>query len=178
VAQLSARTAYVLMCLTLCWGVFVSTGWVRRISGRQATRSSHMVLATLTLAFGILHAASFLFLTDVSFNIWMLTIPLVDGGTGRWALGIVGTELMLAISISVGLQRFFRYRRWLWLHRLGYLAVLLTGLHAFIGADVNGHLGDLWLVGLAFAVPTALIALLRFVPAGVLTSAGLVEEEA
>ena len=31
---------------------------------RQATRNSHMVLATLTLAFGPIHVFSFLFLTD------------------------------------------------------------------------------------------------------------------
>lgn len=178
VAQLAARTAYVLMCLTLCWGVFVSTGWVRRLSGRQATRSSHMVLATLTLAFGCLHAASFLYLNDTHFNVLMLTVPLVDGGEPRWALGIVGTELMLAVSISVGLQRFFRYRRWLWLHRTAYLAVGLTALHSLFGAMANGHLETLWLAGIALLVPTAMLSLLRFVPAGVLTGAGLVEEEA
>lgn len=178
VAQLSAEVAYVLMCFTLSWGVFVSTGWVRRLSGRQATRSSHMVLATLTLAFGCLHAAAFLFLNDVHFTATMLIVPLVNGGEPRWALGIVGTELMLAISISVGLQRFFRYRRWLWLHRLGYLAVAMTALHSFLGANQNGNLNELWLAGLTVLVPTVLLCLLRFMPPGALTGAGLVEEEA
>src|ERR1700743_1951939 len=69
VAALSARLAYAMMCATLSWGVLVSTGWLHRLSGRQATRNSHMVLATLTLAFGTIHVLAFLFLTDVNFTV-------------------------------------------------------------------------------------------------------------
>jgi methionine sulfoxide reductase heme-binding subunit len=177
VAQLSARLAYVLMCLTLCWGVLVSTGWVHRLTGRQATRSGHMVLATLALAFGGLHAVAFLFLTDVTFTPVTIAVPFGDGGPARWAAGIIGFELMLAIAISVGLQRFFSYRRWLGLHRLAYPAVALTVIHAFVGAAVNGHLEALWLAGLTVLVPTILMAALRFVPSRVFAEAGLVEEE-
>ncbi|HEX3788323.1 MAG TPA: ferric reductase-like transmembrane domain-containing protein [Pseudonocardiaceae bacterium] len=178
VAALSARLAYVLMCLTLCWGVFVSTGWVHKLSGRQATRSSHMVFATLALAFGGLHAASFLFLTDQHFSALMLTVPIVDGGQLRWAAGIIGFELMVAIAISTGLQRFFAYRRWLWLHRLAYVAVGLLVIHSLFGAIANGHLEILWLGGLTVLVPTIVLGAVRFVPPRLLTGAGLVEEEA
>lgn len=177
VAQLSARLAYVLMCLALCWGVLVSTGWVHRLTGRQATRSGHMVLATLALAFGGLHAVAFLFLTDVKFHVATITIPFAGGGAARWAAGIIGFELMLAIAISVALQRFFSYRRWLGLHRLAYPAVGLTVVHSFVGAAVNGHLETLWLAGLTVLVPTIVIAALRFVPSRVFAEARLVEDE-
>lgn len=178
VAALAARVAYLLMCLTLCWGVLVSTGWLQRISGRQATRSSHLVFATLTLAFGAMHAMVFLFIAGAHFDPVKLTVPLAEGGLFRHALGIVGLELMLAIALSTVVQRFFAYRRWLWLHRLAYPAVALTGLHAVFGAMANGHLDALWLAGLLIAAPAALITALRFVPPGVLTGLGLVGEEA
>jgi sulfoxide reductase heme-binding subunit YedZ len=82
VAALSARLAYALMCLTLVWGIFTATGWVAKLTGRQAVRSSHMIMATFTLAFGGLHAACFLFLTDSDeiFSWVNLVIPVVDGG--------------------------------------------------------------------------------------------------
>lgn len=176
-AALSARLAYLLMCLTLCWGVLVSTGWIHRISGRQATRSSHMVFATLTLAFGAVHAMVFLFTTDVHFGMVDLTVPLADG-LFRHALGIAGLELMLAIALSAAVQRLFAYRRWLWLHRLAYPAVAVTGLHAVFGAMANGHLDTLWLAGLLIAAPAMLLAAMRFVPPGVLTGLGLVGEDA
>jgi sulfoxide reductase heme-binding subunit YedZ len=177
-AALSARLAYALLCLTLSWGVLVSTGWVHRLTGRQATRSSHMVLATMTLAFGLIHVWSFLFLTDVHFTIVKLTIPLVDGGLLRHATGIIGFELIVAIAVSVGFQRFFSYRRWLFLHRLAYPAVALLVVHSLLGAIANGHLEILWLGGVTFLVPAVVLTVLRFVPSRVLTSAGFVQEDA
>lgn len=176
VAALSARLAYAMMCATLSWGIFVSTGWVHRMSGRQATRNSHMVLATLTLAFGAIHVLSFLFLTDIDFTAFSLFVPFVDG-LFRHTAGIVGFELIIVIAVSVGFQRYFRYRKWLALHRLAYPAVGLLVLHSLFGAIANGHLEILWLGGLTFLVPTVVLAVLRFVPSRVLTHAGLVEED-
>jgi len=177
VAALSARLAYVLTCLSLCWGVLVATGWLHRLTGRNATRSSHLVLATLAIAFGALHAAAFLFLTGPTrFDVTDLTVPFVDGLV-RHALGIIGIELMIAIAISVMVQRFVSYRRWLWLHRLAYPAVAAVVVHSVLGAVANGHLEELWLGGLTVLAPTVAIAVLRFVPAKVLVNAGFVEED-
>ncbi|AHH94908.1 ferric reductase-like transmembrane domain-containing protein [Kutzneria albida] len=176
VAALSARLAYALMCLTLVWGVFTATGWVTKLTGRQAVRSTHMMMATFTLAFGGLHAACFLFLTDSDeiFDWTNLTIPLVNGGQFRWSLGILGLELMLAITISVGLQKYFVYRRWLRLHQSAYAAVGMTIIHSWFGAVANDHLAIVWLGGLTLLVPTAVLAVLRWVPTKTLVGAGLI----
>lgn len=177
-AVLSARLAYVLTCATLVWGVLVATGWLHRLTGRHATRSSHLVLATLAIAFGALHAAVFVFLTGpTQFSVVDLTVPFADG-LSRHAAGIIGIELMLAIAFSMLVQRFVSYRRWLWLHRLAYPAVALIILHSLFGAMANGHLEGVWLAGLTVLTPTIVIAVLRFIPAKVLVNAGLVEEDA
>lgn len=177
VAALSARLAYAMLCATLSWGVLVSTGWVHRISGRQATRNSHLVLATLALAFGAIHVLCFLFLTDVDFTTTTLFVPLADG-LPRHTAGIIGFELVIAIAVSVAFQRHFRYRRWLFLHRLAYPAVGLLVLHSLFGAIANGHLEIVWLGGVTLLVPTIVLAVLRFLPTRVLADAGLVEEDA
>jgi sulfoxide reductase heme-binding subunit YedZ len=177
IAALSARLAYAMMCATLSWGVLVSTGWVHRISGRQATRNSHMVLATLSIAFGAVHVLCFLFLTDVDFTTTALFVPLADG-LPRHTAGIVGFEVVVAIAVSVAFQRHFRYRKWLFLHRLAYPAVGLLAVHSLFGAIANGHLQVVWLGGLTLLVPTIVLAVLRFLPSRVLTDVGLVEEDA
>ncbi len=177
-AALSARLAYVLTCATLVWGVLVATGWLHRLTGRHATRSSHLVLATLAIAFGALHAAVFVFLTGATtFSVVDLTVPFADGLV-RHAAGIIGIEVMLAIALSMLVQRFVSYRRWLWLHRMAYPAVVLIVIHSFFGANANGHLEALWLAGLTVLTPTIVISVLRFIPAKVLVNAGLVEEDA
>lgn len=177
VAALTARLAFAFMCATLCWGVFVSTGWVHRLSGRQATRNSHLVLATTCLAFGAVHVLSFFYLTDVTLTPVTLFVPLADGLL-RHTAGIVGFEAMIVIAVSVGFQRFFQYRRWLFLHRLAYPAVALLVAHSLFGAIANGHLAVVWLGGITLLVPTVVLAVLRFVPARTLTEVGLVEEDA
>jgi sulfoxide reductase heme-binding subunit YedZ len=175
IAAWSARTAYLFMCLTLAWGGFVATGWLNRITGRSAVRRTHAVFATFTIAFGILHAASFLFLTDRNelFDPLMLTVPLAGGSLLRWALGIIGLELMIAVAITVVLQHRVNYRKWLRFHQLGYLAVGCAAVHSWLGAIANGHLELLWLAGLTITAPVLLVCVLRFTPSRVLVSAGL-----
>ncbi len=177
VAALSARLAYVLTCLALAWGVLVATGWLNRLAGRQATRSSHMIFASLAIGFGGIHAAAFLFATDEHFSPARLTVPLLPGSPLRHALGIVGIELMLAIALSALVQRFLSYRRWLRLHRVAYPAVALIVLHSLFGAMTNGHLALLWLAGLTALAPAVLLTALRFLPARMLSDAGLLEED-
>lgn len=176
VAAFSARFAYVLMCFTLAWGVFAATGLITRLTGRHTVHSSHLVLAVLTLAFGVVHALCFLLLTDTDehFVPVMLLAPLVDGGAFRWGLGVIGLELMLAIAVSVLVQRFVVYRRWLRFHQVAYFAVAITALHAWLGAAANGHIEVVTLAGLTVTIPAITLVGLRFAPPGVLAWLGLI----
>jgi sulfoxide reductase heme-binding subunit YedZ len=165
------------MCFTLAWGIFAATGLIARLTGRHAVRTSHLVLAVLTLAFGVLHALCFLLLTDANehFQPVMLLIPFVDGGAFRWGLGIIGLELMIAIAVSVLIQRFVAYHRWLRFHQVAYFAVAITALHAWLGAAANGHLEVVTLAGITVTIPTIMLVWLRFAPPGVLTWLGLID---
>jgi sulfoxide reductase heme-binding subunit YedZ len=169
---LSARLAYALMCVTLTWGVLVSTGWFDRLTGRQALRSSHQVFATLTLAFAFVHGVGFLVL-DASLPLGRIIIPFT--GPLRDTFGTLAFEGMLAASIAVGLKKWTTYWRWLWIHRLAYPAFILGVLHAFFQALARGTLSAVYLGGLTLLVPTVVVMLLRFMPPKVLEAAGLAE---
>ncbi|OLF17288.1 ferredoxin [Actinophytocola xanthii] len=171
VAALSARAAYVLMCLTLCWGIFTATGWIKRLTGYQAIRSGHMILASFTLAAGTTHAIVFLLLREQGLDLTGIAVPF--SGLFRHTLGILGLELMMAIAIAVGLKRFVNYRRWLRFHQLAYIAVAMLVLHSWFGAIANGHLSTLWLGGFTVLVPAVTLTVLRCVPPRVLIRAGL-----
>ena len=177
VAQISARLAYAFMCATLCWGVLIATGWANKITGRQGLRNSHMVLATLALAFGSLHAFAFTLLQLGAFSFVTIALPFVDGGLLRHALGIVGLELMLAIAFTAGLRKKVYYRKWLRLHQVAYAAVTITVVHSWFGAIANGNLAVLWLAGLTILIPTATIAVARFLPPDLLVKLGMLEPE-
>lgn len=171
VAALSARVGYVLMCLTLCWGILTATGWVRRATGHQAIRSGHMMLAVLTLATGTTHAVVFLLLREQSLSLMGIALPF--SGKWRHGLGILGLELMIAITLTVGLKRFVRYRRWLRFHQLGYAAFVMLVAHSWFGAIANGHLAVVWLGGITALVPAVTLTVLRCLPPRILIKAGL-----
>jgi ferredoxin/DMSO/TMAO reductase YedYZ heme-binding membrane subunit len=171
VAALSARCTYVLMCFTLCWGILTATGWVRRLTGHQAIRSGHMILAILTVAAGITHAAVFVLLREQSLSVVGATVPFA--GPVRHALGIIGLELMLAIALAVGLRRWVSYRRWLRFHQVAYVAVALAVVHSWLGAIANGHLAMLFLGGVTVLAPAVTLTVLRFLPPRLLIRAGL-----
>ncbi|PRX51293.1 sulfoxide reductase heme-binding subunit YedZ [Prauserella shujinwangii] len=177
VAAFSARLSYALMCLTLCWGVLTATGWVQHLCGRKAMRTGHTALATLAIAFGVVHAAGFLFVTAGTFSIARLAIPLLPGTLARHSMGIIGLELAIAVAVTASLLRWTTYRRWLWLHRLAYPAFALLVLHSLFGAIANGRLALLWLGGVTLLVPALTLAVLRFLPVRVLERIGLVEEQ-
>ncbi|MFD7657659.1 ferredoxin [Actinosynnema sp. NPDC059797] len=177
VAQVSARLAYVFMCATLCWGVLIATGWANKVTGRQGLRNSHMVLATLALAFASLHAFAFTLLRLGAFSHLQLLVPFANGGPARHALGIAALELMLAIAFTAGLRKKVYYRKWLRGHQLAYAAVTLGVVHSWFGAIANGTLSVLWLAGLTVLIPTATIAVARFLPPHVLVKLGMLEPE-
>jgi sulfoxide reductase heme-binding subunit YedZ len=171
VAALSARASYVLMCLTLCWGILTATGWVRRLTGHQAIRGGHMMLAAFTLATGLLHAAVFVLLREQALAAAEIIVPF--SGRFRHTLGILGLELMLAITVAVGLRRWMRYRNWLRFHQLAYIAVAMVVVHSWFGAVANGHLALLWLGGITVLSPAVTLTALRFLPPRLLIRAGL-----
>lgn len=174
IAALSGRLTYLCMCLTLCWGVLAATGWVRRFSAHQALRTGHVLLSAFTLALGVLHGLSFLFLDDEPVGMVDLLVPFFDG-QARHAVGILGLELVVAVSVTAGLRRGLADRRWLRFHQLGYLAIGLLAVHAWLGAAANGHLAVVWLAGITLLAPPVVLTVLRVLPAGALVRAGLLE---
>jgi sulfoxide reductase heme-binding subunit YedZ len=173
-AALSARFAYLFMCLTLCWGVLTATGWVRRVTGHQALRGGHMMLAAFTLATAATHAAAFLFLNERVLTGLQVVIPFMNGEF-RHALGIIALELMIAITVTAGMHRLFRYRNWLRFHQLAYLAIALGLVHSWFGAWANSDIDLLWLGGITVAAPALALTGLRLAPPNVLVRMGLIE---
>jgi sulfoxide reductase heme-binding subunit YedZ len=173
---LSARLAYAMMCLTLTWGVLTSIGLVNRLTGRQALRTGHLVLATITLTFAGVHVVSFLMMRAHVFTPAELFVPFGPDNKFRHTAGTLAFEGMLLVAIFSGLQRWTSYWRWLWIHRLAYPAFGLGVAHAFLGATANGSISGLWLAGITLLIPALVVAVLRFLPAKALATAGLLED--
>jgi len=172
--HLTARLAYAMMCLTLTWGVFTSMGWVNRLTGRQALRSSHMVFATLTIGFASVHGLSFLLLKNGGFSAIQLVIPFQT--ELRNTLGTLALEGLVVASVGIGLRKWMTYYRWLWLHRLAYPAFALGVLHALLEAVADGSMSAVWIGGITLLIPPITAAALRMLPTRALATTGLIED--
>jgi ferredoxin/DMSO/TMAO reductase YedYZ heme-binding membrane subunit len=175
-AALAGRLAYLFMCLTLCWGVLTATGWVRRVTGHQALRGGHVMLAAAALCAAGIHALAFLFLDERLLRGFDIIVPFL-GGEFRHALGIAAFDLIAAIAVTAGMHRFFRYRNWLRFHQVAYLAVLLGVVHSWFGAWANSDIDVMWLLGITVAMPPLALTALRLCPPAILVRVGLIDGE-
>ncbi|WP_370949402.1 4Fe-4S domain-containing protein [Amycolatopsis sp. cg5] len=175
-AAVSGRLAYFFMCLTLCWGVLTATGWVRRVTGHQALRGGHVMLAAATLTAAGTHALAFLFLDERVLGGLQIVVPFL-GGEFRHALGIIAFDLLAVIFVTAGMHRFFRYRNWLRFHQSAYVAILLGVVHSWFGAWANSDIDVMWLAGITVAMPPLALTFLRVAPPELLVRLGLIDGE-
>lgn len=175
-AAVSARLAYLFLCLTVCWGVLTATGWVRRVTGHQALRGGHMMLAAFTLAAATTHGLAFLFLDERLLRGLETVIPFL-GGEFRHALGIIAFDLLAAVTVTAGLHRFFRYHNWLRFHQFAYVAFGAALVHSWWGAWANSNVDVMWIGGITVAVPAVTLIALRLSPPRVLVRLGLIDGE-
>ncbi|XVV05377.1 hypothetical protein ACQPW3_08285 [Actinosynnema sp. CA-248983] len=87
---------------------------------------------------------------------------------------MLGFDLMVAVAVTAALQGSTFYRSWLPLHRLAYVAVWLSAMHAWLGAAAAGTVPVLWLAGITVLVPAITLTLLRFLPPRTLVRLGVV----
>ncbi|MCK2244252.1 MULTISPECIES: ferredoxin [unclassified Crossiella] len=174
VAALSGRLAYLCMCLTLCWGVLVATGWIRRVTGHQALRTGHVLLAAFALATATVHGLSMLLLDEQIVVGTQVVIPFLNGYL-RHALGILAFDLMVVIMLTAWVHRIVRYRSWLRFHQIGYLAIALGVAHSWWGAWANANFNLVWLGGITVLAPALALTAVRFLPAAALVRIGLLD---
>lgn len=160
IARVFALIAYVLMVATIVLGVVLRLRFMQRAVNRQTFYGAHMVLALSALIFGALHGFTFLYQPIWQIGARELTVPFT-GGVQRVpvGLGILGTELAIAVGCSVWLQRRLGYHRWLRFHQLAYVAFALIWLHIFLVHPEPRH-ENLVAIGVAAGAATCLLAFL------------------
>ena len=163
VAALAGYLAYGLMWSTLVWGLALTTGIVQRFVRRQTVYGGHMVLAVTTLAFTLFHAATYIFQTAESFSPLAVFNPLM--GEPEVGIGVVGFELMAAITFSLWLQRRLGYRRWHIVHWLAYPAFIASIAHMFATSTEARSGGLITIALLASSAVLVVFTALRALPA-------------
>ncbi|OIK24346.1 ferric reductase-like transmembrane domain-containing protein [Streptomyces malaysiense] len=160
IARLAALIAYALMVSTVVLGVMLRLRFMQRAVNRATFYGAHMTLALSAMIFGGIHGLTFLYQPIWRIGWAQLTLPFL-GGVQRLpvGMGILGTELAIAVACSVWLQNRLGYHRWLRVHQFGYVSFALIWLHVFLVHPEPRHL-NLVAVGVAAGAGTVLLAFL------------------
>jgi sulfoxide reductase heme-binding subunit YedZ len=96
----------------------------------------HQTVTLVALTLGVVHAVAQLATPGGTIRVIDQVVPFVNPvdpiGIG---LGVIALELMIAIALSVLVQRLLGYHRWRRMHMLGYLAYVLLTLHLLISGS-------------------------------------------
>lgn len=165
IARLAALVAYALMVATVVLGVVLRLRFMQRAVNRATFYGAHMTLALSAMIFGGIHGLTFVYQPVWRIGWTQLAVPFTgDVQRVPVGLGILGTELAIAVACSVWLQRRLGYHRWLRFHQLAYVCFGLIWLHIFLVHPEPRHL-DLVAVGVAAGAGTILLAfLIRALP--------------
>ena len=165
-ASLAGYLSYGLMAMTVVWGVFLATGWAKRIAGHTAVYSGHMTLALTSMTFGVMHALGYVLQTQTHFSVAQTFVPFAGGGEIEVALGVVGLELMIGASVAVALTHKLNYRRFRKVHIGGtYVGAALSWVHVLATSKEAKTLGLFGLTLAAIALVPIVMGLLRLLPA-------------
>jgi sulfoxide reductase heme-binding subunit YedZ len=134
--------SYGLLWISAVWGVVLKNGWGFTRVRHATIYGIHQTVTLLGLTLGVVHAFAQLAAPGTHVRLvdefMPFTNPLDPVGIG---LGVIALELMVALAVSVLVQRWLGYHRWRRLHVLAYVSyTLLTGHLLISGSDTGSFL--------------------------------------
>ena len=150
--------ALVLLTATVVLGIATANRTGTRWSPRFAVQDLHRRVSMITLVFLAGHVMTSVLDTYVHIGWAALVVPLASSYKRFWvALGTIGVDLLLAVSVTSLLRHRLPARLWRAVHWLAYLSWPVALAHTFgMGTDIRLR----WVTALAVAcILVALAAL-------------------
>ena len=165
-ARASGILAWVLMTLTVVWGILLKTRILRGADNPEWLKATHRYISGLSLSMIVVHLFALWRDEFVQFGVRELFVPFAS----EWnpvgvALGIFAVYLVLAIQITALSSKWLPEKVWKGIHLSSYVVIVLVALHSGLsGSDV----GTPWytVISLILITTTTLAGIIRIVIAG------------
>ncbi len=153
-------SAYLLLCASMVWGLFVSGQHVKDWSPGTLSLTMHTAIAWLALILGFTHALLLLGDTYFSYTLSDVLIPF----TGPYrplavGLGTLALWLTLVVTLSFQVKRRIGHRAWRWIHLTSYGAFAMVTVHGLTAGTDGGLLGFRLLIGVAVMLVVLLLGM-------------------
>jgi predicted ferric reductase len=131
--------AYVLLSLSMIWGLALSTKFGERFLAKPALFEAHRVASIFVPLFIALHAGSLLGDTFIAWDAKSLLLPFqADYRPGWVGAGVLAAYLCALLTASFYVRQYIGHRAWRSLHYLSFLAFIgSTGHGLMAGTDTR-----------------------------------------
>lgn len=138
-ARSSGWVAFVLLAITVVWGVLGISKIIERRGMPRWLLDVHRHLALLTVVFTGVHIAGLVSDNYVHISWREVLVPMaIDYRPGATAFGIVALYLIVAVQVSSWLRGHLPRRLWRGIHLVSYPALWLAGIHGLqAGTDAK-----------------------------------------
>ncbi len=134
VTRAAGLTAYVLLWLSMVWGMAISTKILSPALEGTYTYDFHEFLSLLGLGFVLLHVVVLVLDKFLPFNWWQIFIPFIDTYRPLWVgLGIIGFYIFLLVTVTFYMRQSIGNRAFRSIHILSLAGYLGATLHGFFG---------------------------------------------
>lgn len=137
-ARITGIVAYVLLWLTIVYGLLVSGKLVKLWNGGPMAVELHQFLTWLAMAFGLFHALILMGDKYIHSTLVQVLTPFAYTGYEPFWVGVgqVAFYLSLLVALSFYLRKQMGYRAWRMLHYVSFAAFVLLTAHGILaGTD-------------------------------------------
>lgn len=134
--------SYVLLTVSMLWGLAVSSRAVNDWSPGVLTMLMHGTISWLALVLAIAHALLLMVDKYFAYTLADILVPFI--GPYRplaVGLGTLGLWIMLAVSASFWIKDRMGHRNWWWLHLTSYVTFGLATAHGLLAGTDSERLG-------------------------------------
>ena len=170
VTRASALIAWVLLVVSVTWGILLSTRILKPNDNPSWLLDLHRWLSGLAVSFTALHMFSLWIDSYAPFSAADLFIPFHSTyvqveSLGKWpiVLGVICAYLLIAVQSTSLLMKVLPRKFWKAIHYLSYVVVLLVSFHAgWSGTDVRAWLYRVVAILLIMLTTAALVVRILF----------------
>ena len=154
ITRSAGLTAYLVMWLSVAWGLAVSSKIFDRLLHRSFTYDFHQYLSLLAIGFIVLHLGSLMFDRYLPYSLPQLLIPALSPYRPVWVgVGVIAFYLTLLVTVTFYMRSKIGMKTFRAIHIFSLLAYLGVTVHGFMsGTDSSLPAVQLMYLGSFFTV--------------------------
>jgi methionine sulfoxide reductase heme-binding subunit len=140
--------AYILLTVSMIWGLFLSNQLIKDWSPGPVSISIHSTLSWLGVLLTLFHALLLMFDEYFTYTLADVFVPFTGPYRPLWVgFGTLSLWIMILVTVSFAFKKWLGQKAWKRLHYLSYGAYFMSTLHGLFAGTDSELLGFRVMVG-------------------------------